>query len=363
MAAFRGSGRAPSGTHAFVCGVSGHRLTDFERSYISEMRPWGVILFARNVSNPQQLARLTDSIRDVLGWQAPVLIDQEGGRVQRLKPPHWRRYPSAGRFGAMEAAEPGAGVEAAQIAAWLIADDLLSVGIDVNCAPVLDLRVPGGTNAIGNRAYHRELEIVSRVGRAVHDAFLQAGVVPVIKHIPGHGRAKVDSHEKLPRITASPDALSQWDFAAFKSLADSPMAMTGHLVFDAYDQQNPVTLSSKMIHVIRDQIGFDGALLTDDLSMGALSGSIKDRAVGALEAGCDLLLHCNGGRREMDDLRGVVPELDGDAALRCARALTRRGRQAMDRRLMGDRLESLLAQFPDIDAEKSVDPTRETRIT
>ena len=362
------TGRQPAmglpafGTRAFICGLEGTRLTAFERTYLAEMKPWGVILFARNIETPDQVRALTASVREVLGWHAPVLVDQEGGRVQRLKPPHWRRYPTAGRFGAMEAAEPGAGIEAAQIATWMIADDLLAVGIDINCAPVLDLRIPGATQAIGNRAYHRDADLVARLGRAVHDAYLQAGVVPVVKHVPGHGRTGVDSHHGLPRIRTDRATLEASDFLPFRALRDAPMAMTGHLVFEAIDPAKPVTQSPLMIELIRKRIGFDGALVTDDLSMGALAGSIADRAAGALDAGCDLALHCNGARSEMEALRAAVPELTGRSAERCACALARRGRQSLDRSVLTTRLETLLADFTGDDDAGYDDPTRTTTV-
>lgn len=331
------------GTRAFICGLEGLRATDFERRYLAETKPWAVILFGRNIDTPDQVCRLTNDVREALGWHAPILIDQEGGRVQRLKPPHWRRYPAASRFGAIEMAERGAGVEAAQIATWMIADDLLDVGIDVNCAPVLDLRVSGGTEAIGNRAYHGDPKAIAMLGRAVHDAYLQAGVVPVVKHIPGHGRAVVDSHLTLPRITTDRATLDRTDFIPFRALNDAPLAMTGHLVFEAIDPRVPATLSPAVIDVIRKDIGFDGALMTDDLAMGALTGSMRDRAGSALEAGCDLALHCNGSRSQMEEICQSIPLLEGRAAERCASALSRRGHQTLDRAALTDRLDTLLA--------------------
>lgn len=339
----RGLGLPILGTQAFICGLEGYALSSFERTYLAQMKPWGVILFARNIDTPDQVRRLTASVRDLLGWQAPILVDQEGGRVQRLKPPHWRRYPAAGRFGAMEAERPGSGVEAAQISTWMIADDLLDVGIDVNCAPVLDLRVPGGTDAIGNRAFHSDPKAVSILARAVHDAYLEAGVLPVIKHAPGHGRAIVDSHALLPRIPTDRQTLEARDFYPFRALRDAPLAMTGHLVFETIDPDAPTTLSKTMIDLIRHDIGFDGALMSDDLSMGALSGTMAQRASGALDAGCDLALHCNGLRSEMEALEGALSLLEGKSAERCAIALARRGRQSIERAMMSERLDSLLA--------------------
>lgn len=355
------AGLPPCGTRAFVCGLEGQVITDFEKAYLRETKPWGVILFGRNIDNPDQVRRLTSDVRDALNWHAPVLIDQEGGRVQRLKAPHWPRYPAASRFGAMERAEPGTGVEAAQIAAWMIADDLLDVGINVNCAPVLDLRVSGGTDAIGNRAFHEEPKTVCQLGRATMDAYMQAGVAPVIKHIPGHGRAVVDSHFGLPRITTDRQTLEQTDFVPFQALSDAPMAMTGHLIFEAIDPEDPVTLSPTLIGIIRDQIGFDGALITDDLSMGALSGSMVQRATGSLAAGCDLALHCNGLRTEMEAIREAIPLLEGRSAERCAAALARLSSQTLDRATLTNRLETLFASF-DAD-EIGQDPTVFTRHT
>ncbi|MBO6674645.1 MAG: beta-N-acetylhexosaminidase [Rhizobiales bacterium] len=337
------AGSPSSGTRAFICGLEGLEVTDFERAYLRETKPWGVILFGRNIDNPDQVRRLTSDVREALDWQAPILIDQEGGRVQRLKPPHWRRYPAANRFGAIEMAETGAGVEAAQIATWMIADDLLQVGINVNCTPVLDLSVSGGTDAIGNRAFHCDPKAISLLGRTTMDAYLQAGVAPVIKHMPGHGRAVVDSHFSLPRITNDRETLEATDFAPFKALKDAPLAMTGHLVFEAIDPDLPVTLSPTMVALIRDSIGFDGALMTDDLAMGALSGSMAERASGALAAGCDLALHCNGNRAEMEVIREAIPPLEGRSAERCAAALARLGRQSVDRATLTDRLDALLA--------------------
>lgn len=343
-----------------ICGLAGRRLSGFERDYLRTVRPWGVILFARNVASPNQVRELTAGVRDELGWHAPILVDQEGGRVQRLKPPHWRRYPSAGRFGAMEVAAEGRGVEAAQIAAWMIADDLLSVGIDVNCAPVLDLRLPGSTNAIGNRAYHGLPEVVIKLARAVHDAYLESGVVPVIKHMPGHGRARDDSHMRLPRIRATKSTLALTDFSPFRALQDAPMGMTGHLLFDAIDSETPATLSKPVIDYVRHTMKFNGLLLTDDLSMGALSGSINERAKAAIAAGCDIVLHCNGSESEMEAIVESVPELTGTSAERAARALARRGRQSIDRAALDSRLEALLADFSGSDDDGMVDPTKTT---
>ncbi|MEM6712619.1 MAG: beta-N-acetylhexosaminidase [Pseudomonadota bacterium] len=351
----RQGGTTPIGTRAFVCSLAGTSLTAFERAYLRDMQPWGVILFARNVDSPRQVKQLTTSVRQELGWHAPILIDQEGGRVQRLKPPHWRRYPPAATFGEIEADHPGRGVEAAQIAAWMMAHELLSVGVDVNCTPVLDVRFPGTTDAIGDRSFHTDRQIVATLGRAVHDAFLNAGVVPVIKHVLGHGRAVLDSHFSLPHIAESMGVLEQSDFFPFRALADAPLAMTGHLVFEAIDEERPATLSRAVIDVLRNDIGFSGALVSDDLAMAALDGSMADRARMAIEAGCDLALHCTGKQNEMDALRDAVPLLEGVSAERCASALLRRGHQSHDQVGLAARLDVLLAGGPS--EEDHADPT------
>lgn len=337
---------APPGTRAFMCGLEGLVLTAFETAYLAQTKPWGVILFGRNIDNPGQVRSLTGAVRKALGWHAPILIDQEGGRVQRMKPPHWQRYPAASRYGAMESQQPGAGVEAAHIATLLMADDLLDVGINVNCAPVLDLRVRGGTNAIGDRAYHGDPQTLSKVARAVHDAYLQAGVAPVIKHIPGHGRAVEDSHYALPTITTARATLEATDFVPFKALNDAPFAMTAHLIFQAIDPDHPVTLSPIMIKLIREHIGFEGALMSDDLGMGALTGPMNERAALAIAAGCDLALHCNGVQSEMEAIWQSVPLLEGVAAKRCASGLARLGHQSLDRQALLSRYERLLASHP-----------------
>lgn len=338
-------GLPPSGTRAFICGLSGLELTEAERAFLRQAQPWGVILFARNVDNPGQVRRLTGAVRDALGWHAPILVDQEGGRVQRLKPPHWQRYPPAGRFGVMERDRPGAGVEAAQIATSLLAEDLRDVGITVNCAPVLDLRVAGGTNAIGNRAIDEDPNAISAIGRVIIDAHLQAGIVPVIKHIPGHGRAVVDSHIGLPQITVDRATLEATDFLPFHALCDAPMAMTGHLVFQDIDPDLPATLSPAVIAIIRNEIGFDGVLMTDDLSMGALSGTMIERTRQSLDAGCDLALHCNGRRDEMEAVAEASPLLEGQAAQRCARALQLPAIHTQDRSVLAQKLDELLAPY------------------
>ena len=309
---------------AFVCGCAGTALDAGERAFLAETQPWGLILFRRNVASPDQLRALTASFREIVGRAgAPVLVDQEGGRVQRLTAPHWPRYPAAARYAELDPADIGEGARMARLGAELMARDLAEAGITVDCAPVLDVPIEGGTPAIGDRGFARDHRTVAALARSFAEGLMAGGVLPVMKHVPGHGRAEVDSHHDLPVVTADRAALER-DFAPFKALADLPMAMTGHIVFRAIDPDRPATTSKRVIDgVIRGEIGFDGLLLTDDLSMEALRGTLGERAAAAAAAGCDILLHCNG---VMDEARGVAaaaPVLDGRAAERAAAALAR----------------------------------------
>jgi beta-N-acetylhexosaminidase len=306
---------------AGIFGCAGPRLTAEETAFFRAVRPWGFILFKRNVETPDQVRGLTAALRETVDDpQAPILIDQEGGRVQRLGPPHWLRYPPGLAYGA---AAPDLAVETARLGARLIAHDLREVGITVDCAPVLDVPEPGAHDIIGDRAYGGTAEEVARLGRAFADGLLAGGVLPVVKHAPGHGRSRADSHEHLPVVDASREALRR-DSAPFQACADLPMAMTAHVVYTALDPANPATTSERVIgEVIRGEIGFDGLLMTDDLSMKALSGDFADRARRALAAGCDVVLHCNGSMAEMAAVaRGVRP-LTGDAARRAEVAIGR----------------------------------------
>jgi beta-N-acetylhexosaminidase len=307
---------------AAVFGCAGPQLTAHEAAFFREARPWGFILFRRNVEAPDQVRALTAALRESVGDPAaPVLVDQEGGRVQRLGPPHWRRYPSGRAYGALPA---GRRAEMARLGGRLIAHDLASVGIDVDCAPVLDVPEPGAHDVIGDRAYGETPEAVAELGRAFAEGLLAGGVLPIVKHIPGHGRAHADSHERLPVVEADRAALAR-DFAPFRVLADLPIAMTAHVVYAALDPSGPATTSAKVIgEVIRGALGFDGLLMTDDLSMKALSGSFEDRARAALDAGCDVVLHCNGGMDEMQAVAAGARPLAGEAARRAASALARR---------------------------------------
>jgi beta-N-acetylhexosaminidase len=333
---------------AFICGLEGLELTQDERAFLSEAQPWGVILFSRNAGDPNQIRRLTGSVRDALGRaDAPILIDQEGGRVQRLGPPNFRAYPAGARYGAVYSDSPLAGVEAAYLGATLIALDLHALGITVDCLPVLDIPVEGATDAIGDRALGDSVDAVATLGGAQSDGLLAGGVLPVMKHMPGHGRALVDSHEELPRVDATMGELEAQDFTPFRLLAKrAPLGMTAHVVFLDLDDGAPATLSSSVIvNVIRERIGFDGALMTDDICMHALSGSPRERAEAAIRAGCDLVLHCNGALDEMLEVVEGAPELEGEALRRTDAALAaRREPEAVDRAALERRFDVLLGR-------------------
>lgn len=307
-------------SRAFVTGLKGTVLSAEERAFLAEATPWGLILFRRNVESPEQLKRLTGDFREAVGWQAPVLVDQEGGRVQRLTAPHWRKYPSGRRL-AGAAALAGDERLIADVA-HLIGDDLAAVGIDVDCAPCLDIATPDMTPAIGDRSYGERPDQVASAGRAFAEGLMAAGLLPVIKHVPGHGRARVDSHHELPVVEADMESLAAADFMPFAALADLPAAMTAHLVYTAIDPARPATQSPIVIEdIIRGRIGFDGLLFSDDLSMNALKGTIAERARATLAAGCDIALHCSGDMTEMTAVAAEAPELVGKAAARAERAL------------------------------------------
>jgi beta-N-acetylhexosaminidase len=310
-------------TSAAIFGCAGPSLSDTEAAFFRDADPWGFILFGRNIVSPDQVRTLTGDLRAAVGrLNAPVFVDQEGGRVARLGPPHWRRYPPAGAFAEMAARDPVLACEMAWLGARLIAHDLKALGITADCAPVLDTPALGSHEIIGDRAYGRTPDMVALLGRAAADGFLAGGVAPVIKHIPGHGRAKADSHLALPVVRASLAELEAIDFAPFKDMADAPMAMTAHVIYAAVDGTRPATVSPVVIEqVIRRSIGFAGLLMSDDLSMRALHGGLADRTRGALDAGCDVVLHCNGGPAEMAEVAGAASVLAGNAAARARRAL------------------------------------------
>ncbi len=309
---------------AFVCGCAGLALDQVERAFLAEAQPWGLILFRRNVSSPEQLQGLTAAFRDTVGRpDAPVLVDQEGGRVQRLAPPLWTRYPAASAYAGVYATDPEAGKRMARLGGELMARDLATCGITIDCAPVLDVPVEGSSTVIGDRAFGRDPETVAALARSFAEGLIAGGVLPVVKHCPGHGRAEVDSHLELPVVVASRAELDR-DFAPFRALADLPMAMTAHVTYRVLDPDQPATTSRLVIErVIRGEIGFDGLLLSDDLSMEALRGSLHERAAAASMAGCDILLHCNGDLQEARAVAAAAPALDGRAATRAAAALSR----------------------------------------
>ncbi len=312
-------------TLAAILGCAGPTLSKAERDFFREVRPWGFILFRRNVVSPEQVRALTAALRESVGHEdAPILIDQEGGRVQRLGPPHWPKYPPGRAYGRLAANDPLVRRELTRLGARLIAHDLRAVGITVDCVPVLDVPSPGAHDIIGDRAYDDEPEGVATLGRAAAEGLIAGGVLPVVKHAPGHGRAAADSHMELPRVDADRASLGARDFAPFRTLSDMPMAMTAHVVYDALDRKRPATTSKTVIRdVIRGEIGFDGLLMTDDLSMKALSGSFTKRARQAIAAGCDVILHCNGDMAEMQAVVEGAPALKGKARRRADAALAR----------------------------------------
>lgn len=293
---------------AVIFGCAGPDLSAGERAFFRDADPLGFILFARNIDTPERTLRLVDDLRSSVGRaDAPVLIDQEGGRVARLRPPHWRKAPPARLLGDLYARDPEAGLEATRLNARLLAADVASIGCDVDCLPVLDIAFPETHAVIGDRAYADRPEPVAALGRAAAEGLLAEGVMPVIKHIPGHGRATVDSHEALPRVAAAREELERTDFVPFRLLSDLPWAMTGHLLFEAIDPAAVITVSAHGVReIIRGHIGFDGLLLSDDLSMQALGGSLGERAARALAAGCDIALHCNGRMDEMTEIAGCT---------------------------------------------------------
>ncbi len=312
-------------TTAAILGCQGKALTREEVAFFRDVKPWGFILFARNVEGPDQVRALTEALRETVGRpDAPILIDQEGGRVQRLGPPHWPKYPPGRAYGDLAGNDPLLKREITRLGARLLAHDLHALGINVDCVPVLDVPDPQGHEIIGDRAYGNTPEQVALLGRAASEGLIAGGVLPIIKHIPGHGRAKADSHLELPVVEASYDELDARDFAPFKALSDMPMAMTAHVIYTAVDRKRPATTSRKAIRkVIREAIGFDGLLMSDDLSMKALSGDFAERARDSLDAGCDVVLHCNGHMAEMQAVVKGARPLKGRAARRADAALAR----------------------------------------
>jgi beta-N-acetylhexosaminidase len=318
---------------AFITGCAGLSLTDDERALFTKARPCGLILFARNCQSVAQLRALTADFRDVVeSDDALVLIDQEGGRVQRLRPPQWRQMPPARVYGDLFLYDPEGARAAAFAGARLIAQELRAAGITVNCTPVLDVPEAGSHDVIGDRAFSFDPDIVSHLGRSVVEGTLAGGVLPVIKHVPGHGRAVADSHLSLPRIDASPEELIEVDFQPFMTLCHAPLAMTAHIQLAAFDDERPASVSPIIMgEVIRQLIGLTGLVMSDDIGMQALGGPFAERAAAVIDAGCDIALHCSGELDEMREVASAVPPLDGESAERFARAIAERGEpQAFD---------------------------------
>lgn len=307
---------------AMILGCSGLSLTAEEKAFYRAERPWGFILFGRNISEPAQIADLVAEMRESVGWHAPVLIDQEGGRVQRIRPPIFQHYPSGQQLGDLYRQDKEKGRRAAWLMSRLHAFDLSGLGINVDCLPVLDVPVEGSSNVIGNRAYGGDPVTVMEMGRAAAEGLKAGGLLPVMKHMPGHGRGFADSHHELPVVTVSREQLEAHDFPPFVAMKDELMAMTCHVVFTAIDPENPATTSRKVIDgVIRDEIGFGGLLLSDDTSMNALAGTIGERAANIIAGGCDIVLHCNGHMDEMQQVVANVPALQGKSLERAVRVV------------------------------------------
>lgn len=307
---------------AFIAGCSGPRLTPAERRFFARSQPWGFILFARNVETPAQLSALTADLRSAVGREAPVLVDQEGGRVARLGPPHWRAWPPA--LDHARALGPRHAARGLGLRALLIAAEIRACGIDVNCVPVADIAFARTHPVLRNRCYASEAETVARLARAVAEGTLAGGALPVLKHIPGHGRAETDSHLDLPVVRAPLRRLRRSDFVPFARLGDLPLGMTAHIVYTALDAARPATVSPEVVAVIREELGFRGVLMTDDISMQALSGRLAERCGAARAAGCDLVLHCNGDLAEMAEVAEASGPLEGPGAERAAAALALR---------------------------------------
>ena len=326
-----------SESKAMILGASGLRLTPDEIAFYRDERPWGFILFARNVSETEQVRDLAASMREAVGRpDALVFVDQEGGRVQRLRPPLAPNYPPAAALGDIYRRDREAGLRATWLMSRLHAADLARHGLDADCLPVLDVPVEGAHDVIGQRAYGRDPETVSAMGRTAAEGLMAGGVLPVMKHVPGHGRAGADTHFELPVVEASIGELRRHDFAPFAALKDLPMAMTAHVVYAAIDPGQPATHSAKVIHdIIRGEVGFDGLLMSDDISMKALSGDFAGRASAILAAGCDVVLHCNGVMEEMRAVASRTGPLAGEALRRANRALAaRRAPEAADEKAL-----------------------------
>lgn len=311
------------GISSVIFGCKGRSLTNDERQLYRKMQPWGFILFARNIDTPEQVSELVRELKSCVDHDdVPILIDQEGGRVQRMCPPHWPVYHCGQFLGGHYKSDNRRGLRLAWLQSRLMACDLVKAGINVDCLPVLDVPVPGSDDVIGDRAYANDAETVAKMGMAASQGLLDGGILPVIKHIPGHGRAGVDSHKDLPVVDTPLEELVTIDFEPFKHLSAMPLAMTAHVVYTAIDSESPATTSRSVIDgIIRGHIGFEGVLMSDDLSMHALSGDFSERTHSAFAAGCDVVLHCNGEMEEMETVAAVLPELSGKPLERARRAV------------------------------------------
>lgn len=324
---------------AFITGIKGARLNAAERKFIRKHDPYGFILFKRNCEKPDQIKALTSELRNITGRDAPILIDQEGGRVARLRGPNYAPLPPMRVFGDLYKKNKTRAKKALTLNVQIIAAELLALGIDVDCIPVLDIPVRGADNIIGDRAFGVDPKIVSELGRVAVDAACAAGLTPIIKHIPGHGRAMCDSHLDLPVVDTPLKTLAGTDFVPFAKLNDAPWAMLAHVVFNALDDRNPASLSPAVIEYIRSKIGFDGVLIGDDLSMKALRGSYTVRAEKTLAAGADLALHCNGNLAQMEKVAAGCAEITAKSAARL-----KTGRAKLGRKIRADLAELLAAR-------------------
>ncbi|MEM9733748.1 MAG: beta-N-acetylhexosaminidase [Pseudomonadota bacterium] len=349
---------------ALICGVAGLSLLDEEIDFIAQHRPWGFILFARNVDTPQQVLALTQQMRTASGRQTvPIFIDQEGGRVQRLRPPHWHSYPAAQVLGQIHEQDEQAGLRATWLVSRLHAFDLGALGIYADCLPVLDVPVAGSHNVIGDRAYATAPDLVAKLGQAACEGVMAGGVQPVIKHIPGHGRAKADSHHDLPVVDTDRTTLEATDFAPFAALNTIPMAMTAHVIYAAIDPSNPATTSRVVMdEIVRGYMAYDGLVMCDDITMGALSGDLASRTRATLSAGCDIVLHCTGKMDEMEQVAEAAVPLEGAALARAERALQGMGPKHADQSVEADcraELDEILKRYaPARMAGGGADPTK-----
>ena len=331
---------------SFISGCSGLDISASESAFFAKKQPWGLILFKRNCDNPAQVKELIKQFRAAVQRKdAPVFVDQEGGRVQRLGPPHWPKYPAANAFGRLYDRSPLLALNVARSVGRLMASDLYELGFTSSCLPVLDLPQADGHAVIGDRAYSTKQGPAMVLARAHVAGLMEGGILPVMKHIPGHGRALVDSHNDLPTVNASRLDLEQHDFPPFAALADLPMAMTAHVIYSALDNSNPATTSRKVIRdVVRKVIGFNGLLMTDDLSMKALRGTLREKVEASINAGCDMVLHCNGILDEMEQVADAAPVLAGRSLRRAKQALRlRRKPMPFDEKKAAQDMQAVLA--------------------